>query len=171
MTGQPASKPGTKPGTKYETDYVAWTREQAEMLRSRRWDSLDLDHLIEEIEDLGDNKLDAFEGALTRVVEHLLKLQHGKAAEPRRGWKISVATHRVNAARLLRRAKSLRKLADLDEIYADGRKLAAKSFESFGDTDPAILPAHCPYTLDQILDLDWLPENAGFPEPDSPERA
>ena len=30
MPGQPASKPGTK----YETDYVAWTREQAEMLRS-----------------------------------------------------------------------------------------------------------------------------------------
>jgi len=151
-------------GTPYETDFVTWTREQAEMLRSRRWDNLDLEHLIEEIEDLGDNKLDAFEGALTRVVEHLLKLQYSRAAEPRRGWEISVATHRVNAARHLRRAKSIRKLADLEGIYADGRKLAAKSFQSFADADPEILPTHCPYTLDQLLDSDWLPDNPNFPE-------
>jgi len=151
-------------GTPYETDYVTWTREQAEMLRARRWDSLDLDHLIEEIEDLGDNKLDAFEGALTRVIEHLLKLQYSTAAEPRRGWEVSVATHRVNAARRLRRASSLRKLADLDSIYADGRRLAAESFKGFGDTDPAVLPAECPYTFDQIVDPDWLPANSNFPE-------
>jgi len=156
MIGQPASK--------YETDYVTWTREQAEMLRARQWGNLDLEHLIEEIEDLGDNKLDAFEGALTRVIEHLLKLQYSTAAEPRRGWEVSVATHRVNAARRLRRASSLRKLTDLKSIYADGRGLAARSFKGFGDTDPAVLPTECPYTLDQLLDLDWLPENPNFPE-------
>jgi len=157
MTANPASK--------YETDYVTWTREQAEMLRARHWDSLDLEHLIEEIEDLGDNKLDAFEGALTRVIEHLLKLQYSTAAEPRRGWEVSsIATHRVNAARRLRRASPLRKLADLDSIYADGRRLAAESFKGFGDTDPAVLPAECPYTLDQLLDPDWLPTNPNFPE-------
>ncbi len=152
-----------KAASKHDTDFYEWTREQAEMLRSRNWDALDLEHLIEEVEDLGDYKLDAFEGALTRVVEHLLKLQFSPADEPRWGWRVSANTHRVNALRLLRRAKSLRKLADLAQVYEDARGLAADSLRERDGIDPSALPGGCPYTLDQILDRGWFPENPKFP--------
>ena len=38
----------------YDTDYVAWAEQTAQLLRSQQFHQLDLDHLIEEIESLGD---------------------------------------------------------------------------------------------------------------------
>ena len=37
----------------YETDFYAWTIEQATLLRKHQWNELDLLNLIEEIESLG----------------------------------------------------------------------------------------------------------------------
>lgn len=37
----------------YQKDFYSWTREQAELLRSGRFDELDIVNLIEEIETLG----------------------------------------------------------------------------------------------------------------------
>ncbi len=38
---------------RYENDIVAWANEQARLLRAGRFDLLDLEHLAEEIEDVG----------------------------------------------------------------------------------------------------------------------
>ena len=40
-------------GTKYETDVVAWANEQAQLIRDRKFALLDLEHIAEEIEDVG----------------------------------------------------------------------------------------------------------------------
>lgn len=40
----------------YDTDYVAWTEQTAQLLRSQQFHQLDQDHLIEEIESLGDQE-------------------------------------------------------------------------------------------------------------------
>jgi hypothetical protein len=37
----------------YETDFYAWTKEQAEFLKNKIWEQVDLPNLIEEIESLG----------------------------------------------------------------------------------------------------------------------
>lgn len=37
----------------YETDFYAWTQEQAALLRNGQWSKLDRANLIEEIESLG----------------------------------------------------------------------------------------------------------------------
>ena len=37
----------------YERDVYAWSKEQAELLRAGRFTELDLEHIIEEIEDVG----------------------------------------------------------------------------------------------------------------------
>jgi hypothetical protein len=45
----------THPADKlYEEDFYAWSRRQAELLRLQRFSDLDLRHLIEEVEDLGE---------------------------------------------------------------------------------------------------------------------
>ena len=41
------------PKTLYDEDFYVWARRQAELLRARRYGELDLEHLIEEVEDLG----------------------------------------------------------------------------------------------------------------------
>jgi Domain of unknown function DUF29 len=41
------------PNELYETDFYAWTQEQARLLRERRWDDLDLVNLVDEVESVG----------------------------------------------------------------------------------------------------------------------
>ena len=46
-----ATKP--PPNDLYEADFYAWTQEQARLLRERRWDDLDLENLVDEVESVG----------------------------------------------------------------------------------------------------------------------
>lgn len=78
----------------YEQDFYVWTEAQAALLRERRFEALDLANLIEEIEGLGDAKKSAVLNNASVVIEHLLKLQHSPAKDPRHGWMDSVAEHR-----------------------------------------------------------------------------
>lgn len=41
----------------YETDFYVWAQGQADLLRARRFETLDLVNLIEEVEGLADTKL------------------------------------------------------------------------------------------------------------------
>ena len=71
----------------YEEDFFAWTRDQATALRrlsKERWNGpLDLEHLAEEIEDVGSERRDAIRSQLRRIIEHCLKLEHSRAPDPR----------------------------------------------------------------------------------------
>jgi hypothetical protein len=78
----------------YETDYYAWTKQQAaELRRLAKADAsrtLDLDNLAEEVESLGRSDLATVRSHLRRIIEHLLKLEHSPSAEPRLGWNRSL---------------------------------------------------------------------------------
>ncbi len=43
-------------GTPYETDVVVWGSEQARLIRARRFDLLDVEHIADELEDAGKNE-------------------------------------------------------------------------------------------------------------------
>jgi hypothetical protein len=79
-----------------------------------------------------------------------------------------VAEHRVRAQTLLEDSGRLRQqLPDLlPRVWRNARKLAAKGLAIDG-VDPRGLPAGLPYTTDQILDDDWLPEPAAVAAPQS----
>ena len=57
----------------YETDFVKWAEEQATLLTKRRFDLLDLEHLIEEVDDLAGRHRDALESYFRLILIHLLK--------------------------------------------------------------------------------------------------
>jgi hypothetical protein len=67
----------------YETDFVAWTKEQAAELRRLRDvrlnSGLDLDQLAEEVKDLGSEQRFAVRSFVIRAIEHLLKLEFSTA--------------------------------------------------------------------------------------------
>lgn len=57
--------------TLYDTDYYAWTQDQAERLRRLIGDNrIDAGDLADEVEDLGKSKLYAVFGLVERVLEH-----------------------------------------------------------------------------------------------------
>src|SRR5580700_894552 len=59
--------------TLYDTDFVEWTAHTAELLREGRLDAVDLEHLAEEIEDLGKSDRHTVLSHLHRLLLHQIK--------------------------------------------------------------------------------------------------
>jgi Domain of unknown function DUF29 len=78
----------------YEEDFYAWTRAQADLLRAGRYSDLDLEHLIEEVDDLGESLKRSVRSRIRTIIERLLKLQHSPAREPSGGWYDTVLAQR-----------------------------------------------------------------------------
>ena len=148
-----------KPKSKdlYEMDFYVWTETQAEHLRARRFEALDLDNLIEEVEGLGDAKKSAVLSNASVVVEHLLKLQHSPARDPRAGRIDSVLEHRNRLEFDL--TPRLRQILqdELPRVYEIARRTADRRLRTHGEQTAAdALPATCPYRVNQITG-DWWP--------------
>jgi hypothetical protein len=145
-------------GDLYEDDFPLWAERQAALLRARRFDELDLDNLIEEVEDLGRRERDMVESHVETVLEHMLKLALSHADRPRRGWLVTVDRQRAKLARKLTTTLPNHLEAQLPTLYAGVRRPVARQLENEGVSLDA-LPPNCPYSLDQILDPDWYPAN------------
>ena len=139
----------------YERDFCLWVEEQAGLLRQGELERLDIANLVEEIEDLGIGEKKAIKSNLVVVLLHLLKHQF----QPRRrsrSWRASILEHRQRLRDDLRTSPSLRGHAQavFEEAYADARARAATETGLAART----FPAASPYTLDQTLDSDFLPD-------------
>jgi hypothetical protein len=143
----------------YDEDFYAWTREQAELLRRVRpgANGLDIEHIAEEIEDLGKSELHACQSLCEHIIEHLLKLEYSGLDEPTRHWRQEIVEWRLQLGRKLTRTLSAQ--IDLNERY----RYALRLLRPFSDDMPGLMqrvPAECPYSLDQILssgEEDWFP--------------
>lgn len=60
-------------GKLYDTDIVAWASEQAELLRGGNWAALDVEHIAEEIEDVGKSEMRELDSRVAVLIGHLLK--------------------------------------------------------------------------------------------------
>jgi hypothetical protein len=143
----------------YEDDFALWAERQAAILRAGRFDELDLDNLIEEVEDLGRRERDMVESRLETILEHLLKLELSHAGRPRRGWLVTVDKQRAQLARKLSTTLRNHLETTLPALYDGLRRPVGRQLENDG-LAPDALPALCPYSLDQLLDPDWYPDNA-----------
>jgi hypothetical protein len=148
----------------YEEDFPLWAERQAALLRARRFEQLDLDNLIEEVDDLSRRERDTVESYVETIIEHLLKLAFSPAQRPRRGWLVTLDKHRTKLARKLTTTLRNHLEAELPTLYAAfGRPFRRQLAK---DGVQAALPPNCPYTLEQVLDPDWYPENAhGITDP------
>lgn len=152
-----ATKTKPAPNRLYEEDFYRWTQRQAELLRARQYDELDLEHLIEEVEDLGGAARKSVRSRVRTIIEHLLKLQHSPAIDPRPGWRDTIRAQRDDLLDDL--TPSLRREVDdsLQELYERARQRAEGSLRDHGESAAAgALPETCPYTVDQVIG-EWLP--------------
>jgi hypothetical protein len=141
----------------YERDFYAWSKAQGDHLRAGRYDELDLEHLIEEVEDLGGAAKKSARSRVRTIVEHLLKLEHSPAIDPRAGWRDTIRTQRDDLLDDLTPTLRPELEQELDALYAQARRRAEGSLRDHGEAAAAdALPATGPYSLDQITS-DWLP--------------
>ncbi len=141
----------------YDTDFLLWIETTITLLKDRKFASLDLDNLIEEIESLGRSDRRAILSYLARLCEHLLKIKYWDAERQQclRGWTIEVNNFRRAIHRLLKDSPSLRTylLENFQAEYQDARDnvLIASGIA------PSLMPEDPFFSLDQALEKDWLP--------------
>jgi hypothetical protein len=139
----------------YERDFCLWVEEQVRLLREGRLEQLDVVNLIDEVEDLGIHEKTAVGSNLVVVLKHLLEYQF----QPRRrsrSWLSWIAEHRRRLRNDLATSPSLRPYARarFAECYEDGRRQAL--IET--GLAPDALPNVPPFTLEQALDPEFLPD-------------
>ncbi|WP_299488529.1 DUF29 domain-containing protein [Acaryochloris sp. IP29b_bin.137] len=152
-----AQLPSSEPSAQqlYEADFVAWADCMAELLQAKRFNEIDLANLIEEVQDLGDRHRDALSSHLTVLLMHLLKWQYHPSKQSS-SWSGPIKNARKQIHRLIRRYPSLKNylFQYLPESYQD----AAEDAKDETGLAYSIFPKDCPYSVEQILDSDFLPK-------------
>ena len=148
--------------TLYEQDFDRWARNQADLLRQGKSQDLDIEHLIEELEDMGKSSLRELESRFIILIAHLLKLQfqlhtlaeQWKAFEGK-SWRKTIIEQRTQLNFLLDKVASLKASLEpaREEAYPVARRLAIKET----GMPPETFPGACPYTVGDLLDEDFLP--------------
>jgi hypothetical protein len=140
----------------YDDDYFAWTQEQARLLRSGQFSDLDVENVAEEMEDMGRSVRRELRNRLAVLTMHLLKWQYQPGYRSP-SWSATIREQRQQIGELLDESPSLKRAPtqDLKTIY----RLAVT--KAIGDTGlpEATFPAECPFTPDQILAEEFLPED------------
>ena len=140
--------------TAYSTDVVAWASEQARLIRAGRFVLLDLEHIAEEIEDVGKSEQRELANRMAVLLAHLLKWQY----QPERqgnSWARTIKEQRKGVLYRLDETPSLKnKLTETkwwDAVWADA--VAQATSETGIDT----LPEICPWSEAEVLSEGWLP--------------
>ncbi|MFM6630109.1 MAG: DUF29 domain-containing protein [Microcystis panniformis] len=140
--------------TLYEIDDSLWLEETIELLKAKRFDALDLDNLIEELEDLGNEKKFRVASFLQQIIRHTLLLQFWTREREYNQvhWKAEIVSFKDQLKRYL--TTNLRKYLEqeFDNIYEDAVRYVRQK------TDNQVnFPDTCPYSLAELLDPNWLP--------------
>jgi len=138
----------------YEQDFFAWSQEQAELLRARRYSELDSDHLLEELENMGARERRELVNRLKVLLAHLLKWQF-QSHRQSRSWAATIKEQRLSVQDLLDDNLSLRGV--LDQQIPKAYRLARLVAVIETDLDEATFPETCPFSWDEISDEGYLP--------------
>jgi Domain of unknown function DUF29 len=150
------TKTKARPNELYEADFYAWTQEQARLLRERRFDDLDLENLIDEVESVGRSDKRQIESRLETLMAHLLKWKFQPGGRGK-SWIRTIFEQRRRLIGLVKDSPSLREFLRQEVLngYTAARLLAAEETGiAFG-----LFPEECPFTQDQVLDLEFFPED------------
>ncbi|MCM0592325.1 MAG: DUF29 domain-containing protein [Gloeotrichia echinulata IR180] len=155
MTAQLPQSPNTSCSQLYDQDFYLWIQTNIELLQQGRLTELDLENLIEELTTMGRSEKKATRSNLEVVLMHLLKYRY--QAEKRSGsWRATIREHRKRLRLAFVESPSLQPYfyEVFSECYDHARLLAADETE----LHLATFPQQSPFTPEQVLDPDFLPE-------------
>ena len=139
----------------HEQDFYAWTKQQADILKSGDVRMLDVHYLIEELENMGAREKRELVHRLTLLLGHLLKWVY----QPERRGNSRIATieeQRLEVSDLIQDNPSLKYQLEqqFEKAYTKAILFAVKETNLSKST----FPNESPFTLKQTLNRDYLPE-------------
>jgi hypothetical protein len=139
----------------YETDVIAWANEQAAFIRSGRFDLLDLEHIADEIEDVGKSERRELRNRMAILLAHLLKWQYQTGYQGN-SWRRTIKEQRRGVNGCLKETPSLKVDLDLPDwwewVWSDAVEIAVR------ETGLDCFPESCPWNFEQIMNPDFWPE-------------
>ncbi len=141
--------------TPYDSDVILWSEEQARLLRARRFSELDLEHLADEIEDVGRSEKRELASRMAVLLAHLIKWRIQRDSRGS-SWRATIRDQRKRIALALKETPSLKTVmrnADwIEGVWLDAR---AQARHETGLDD---LPEVCPWTMEQATEEEFWPE-------------
>jgi hypothetical protein len=138
----------------YESDVVAWANEQAWLVRNKKFELLDIEHIAEEIEDVGKSEQRELASRMAVLIAHLLKWQF-QPEHRGASWERTIKEQRKSLEFHIKQVPSLKsKLLNSewqDAVWADAVTIAIR------ETGIENFPETCPWTIDNVLSHNWLP--------------
>ncbi len=141
----------------YDTDFLAWTEQQAAALRGPTGasNSLDISYLAEEIEDSGKRDVRETESLLRQMFLHALKVVADPASDANRHWRSEILTFQDDAARAF--APSMRQKIIVDELWQKAIQffLAGQPLETARDVSHLRAVAEAPFSVTELVSPDF----------------
>jgi Domain of unknown function DUF29 len=140
--------------TLYDTDFVRWAEEMGQLMRDRNYSQVDWDNVIEEIESLGKSDRRELKSRLEVLLMHMLKWQYQPSMRTG-SWTGTINEQRDRIEDLLEESPSLKSL--VLEYLPDSYRRARRNAIAETGLQDSNFPVECPYTIRQILDIEFLP--------------
>ena len=140
----------------YGQDFYLWILSTANQIREGKFDAIDWENVLEELESLGRSDKRELRNRLIVLLEHLLKLAYWKSEKEAnaRGWLLTITEQRRQIKVILKDSPSLKPF--LQEIFAECYQDAVKNVAIASGVD--LFPTESPFTQEDTLNPDWKPE-------------
>lgn len=134
----------------YDRDFNAWVMAQKTFLENGDFQYLDIQHLIEELEDLGGSNKDSLESHLIIILMHMLKQKY-QPDKSSKSWNDSIVNAKIQIKQIIKKNPGLKNyLKDstiLSSCYSSAKRYA---FKETG-IELRKFEKECPWTLKEIL--------------------
>jgi len=147
--------------TLYDEDIYAWAEEQAAALRRLAGlqglpNDLDLEHVVEEIADLGLSELNGAKSFIRNILTHLVMATVDPDANAQRHWAEEIVTWRLDL--LDRLTPAMRRRIDLDLLWSQALRAAEAKLVAYHQDRapepvrrlPPLRVIACPFSLDDL---------------------
>ncbi|MDJ0511510.1 MAG: DUF29 domain-containing protein [Crocosphaera sp.] len=132
----------------YESDEHLWLEETIKLLKEKRLNDLDIEHLIEELESLGKREKNRVSSFLEQIIRHLLLLQYWEAEKERNRnhWRAEIQSFRTQLRKYLTTNLQNYLIEELDNIYDDALDYVQEKTGFNID-----FPEKCPYNFKELF--------------------
>ncbi len=140
----------------YEQDFYSWIQQHIVLLKEARFNELDINHLVEELEDMGKSNKRELESRFIILIAHLLKWQY-QVEMRSNSWRCSIIEQRVSINYLLKKVPSLKNAISesIVEAYPDAVEIAVAETKLLIST----FPTECNYAKESLLNSEFYPES------------
>ncbi len=118
------------PASLYEQDFALWAEDTIAKLKTRKFEQIDVENLVGEIEALVRSNKRELENRLEVLLTHILKRTDIDSAHDNRGWMLTIQEQRRRIKRLLKDSPSLKThlSACFAEIYQDALEIVRSEY-------------------------------------------